>query len=862
MKGSPVSNRTLWLPVACALGAVSLLWLFLPGLGPTVRDSSLGPFGLLGPGLVMVVGGALTIFAALQSRYGNLAAPGLLLLSYGLGVFEMQTGCSPWHRSVPQPFGVGPDLLLVSTAGLLFAGKKRAARFCLVGASILLFAPVAVVEATSSTPAIRYKPGLFGFTDDPFSAPDSATFWNLISACHIAILLLLAYGAWSWRGVSSRMLLGSMLVWAVCSSAFGQGGWAEAIGVWSSLGHIVVRVGVLGLLAVGVWTLTSERESAISTEVVLAGLVLLVFALLKWQGLHWSATDENVYFYAAAKVQDGILPYRDYFFAHPPLRVFLPGTIFAIFGFSVWTAQLIPIVAAMASGILLWRIVRHQSNGLTGVLAMALFLGATQTLLASTDMTGINMTTALVLGAVLGAVKGRYVLAGVLLGMATGVGMIAVWWFPALLIYCVRVGGWSACGRFAAGFFALELLVHGGGLLLGGEAYMDGVFRFHGLKAPANPGYENFGMNPFKALLFLPGNLEVLLTSTGFKKVMYYHGMELGLLVGVAIPWLALTWRRQRKTTKQTAVTNQGVELWFLAFCAGLAFMASIREQYDFYWVVFLPVVAALLALAGRSITHHFAHQTPRRVLGMVLTALLLCAFMPSNTATTRFASEVKDAGKVIHLDWRSSAPATGIDGFTASLFFKPERVVGELETSVFRYLWSKKRSFSSVDQFARVIRERRANGTLPKDATLTGAQGIAPLIALRAGIRMSGNEVDTNAKVFKTGIRASARFWSKACKDNLEIFVGGEKGYLGSRYLRNSVRGETLRRMLKRDIVAIEEPGSWVRSANLGWRTRTNRMYFLREGADVCRLGRWYISETTGPAQSTIRKTLAPRLR
>ena len=229
--------------------------------------------------------------------------------------------------------------------------------------------------------------------------------------------------------------------------------------------------------------------------------------------------------------------------------------------------------------------------------------------------------------------------------MATGIGMIAIWWFPALLIVSVRSGGWKACGRFVAGFFALEIMIHGGGLLLGGDTYVDGVFRFHGLKAPANPGYQNFGLNPFMALLSLPENLEVLFTSTGFKKVMYYHGVEVGLLVAVALPWLCLTWLKQRRRTKETAVTNRGVELWLLAFAAGLAFMASIREQYDFYWVVFLPVVAALLALAARSLIHHFAQQKPGKWAGVVLTALLLAAALPlSGCLAIRAADTAKDA--------------------------------------------------------------------------------------------------------------------------------------------------------------------------------------------------------------------------
>ena len=56
-----------------------------------------------------------------------------------------------------------------------------------------------------------------------------------------------------------------------------------------------------------------------------------VFLGLKWACFHFSATDENVYFYQAAAWAKGYLPYRDFFFAHPPLHLVPPalGFVFA-----------------------------------------------------------------------------------------------------------------------------------------------------------------------------------------------------------------------------------------------------------------------------------------------------------------------------------------------------------------------------------------------------------------------------------------------------------------------------------------------------------------------------------------------------
>ncbi len=75
------------------------------------------------------------------------------------------------------------------------------------------------------------------------------------------------------------------------------------------------------------------------------GLLLAVgwFLLIKSYCFHWQVSDENIYYYMAwAAVDHGALPYRDFFFAHPPLHL-LPGiAAFALFGFGPFTAPACP----------------------------------------------------------------------------------------------------------------------------------------------------------------------------------------------------------------------------------------------------------------------------------------------------------------------------------------------------------------------------------------------------------------------------------------------------------------------------------------------------------------------------------------
>src|SRR6185295_7264364 len=59
--------------------------------------------------------------------------------------------------------------------------------------------------------------------------------------------------------------------------------------------------------------------------------VFVLFLVLKLYALHPAAADENVYFYMSVRTAfDGLWPYRDYFFAHPPLHILIAAAVFKV----------------------------------------------------------------------------------------------------------------------------------------------------------------------------------------------------------------------------------------------------------------------------------------------------------------------------------------------------------------------------------------------------------------------------------------------------------------------------------------------------------------------------------------------------
>ncbi|MCX7959236.1 MAG: glycosyltransferase family 39 protein, partial [Deltaproteobacteria bacterium] len=109
--------------------------------------------------------------------------------------------------------------------------------------------------------------------------------------------------------------------------------------------------------------------------------------LIKVFCIHFSTTDENIYFYMAKRFSEGLMPYRDFFFAHPPVHLIIPAIVFKILGFSVVTAKLIPITASLISGVFLYRTLRLVSGVITGFAGLIYYMFSYQVLMASSDMT-------------------------------------------------------------------------------------------------------------------------------------------------------------------------------------------------------------------------------------------------------------------------------------------------------------------------------------------------------------------------------------------------------------------------------------------------------------------------------------------
>jgi len=210
--------------------------------------------------------------------------------------------------------------------------------------------------------------------------------------------------------------------------------------------------------------------------------VVAVFVAAQCASIRFSVSDENVYFYMGKLVAQGALPYRDFRFAHPPLRLLPPAALFAAFGFHFKLLKLIPIAAAAATAALAFAFVRRAASPLAALRAAALFLVSTTALSCSPYYMGTETAVMFVTAGLVALQRGRPAAAGVAFALASLVGLYA----GVAVVVAAASLAWRdrrALVRFASGFAVVFGAVVAVCFAVGGAAFWRHVVLFQTMKS-------------------------------------------------------------------------------------------------------------------------------------------------------------------------------------------------------------------------------------------------------------------------------------------------------------------------------------------------------------------------------------------
>ncbi len=363
-----------------------------------------------------------------------------------------------------------------------------------------------------------------------------------------------------------------------------------------------VATGMLQPKVAGAWILGAG----------LAGVALRAYPLVA--RAVWDSPvdyDEGVYFTAAALWNRGVVPYRDFFFVHPPgLLIFVRGLIAScatLAGGMLVAKAAAVVLGALNLGLVAW-LARSVSGLGAAALAVGLYAFHPQAVDAEHGVFLEPLLSALCLGAAALAIgeRGdrvgpRTVGAGVLVGVGAVVKLWAAAWLLGLLFL---VPGWKrrlGLLGIAVGVAVVAYLACGAAF---GPAFAEGVFAFHRARPP--DGQLGFSTRLFSTL-----------------------GLGVRGSAWLAVPWAfaALASRHAKPASKGFAVA------WALGFTAFLA-SPSYWPQYNAFLA---PLEAILGGVAGVTLIEavHARFRVPRGVTAGVVAAVALLGLRPIVRAVT-----------------------------------------------------------------------------------------------------------------------------------------------------------------------------------------------------------------------------------
>jgi hypothetical protein len=513
----------------------------------------------------------------------------------------------------------------------------------------------------------------------------------------------------------------------------------------------------------------------------LVATVGLLFLALKAFSLHWEIGDENIYFYmASATARHGALPYRDYFFAHPPLHLAPGVALFALGGFNIVTARLIPIAAQLVAALFVALIARRHLGRAAAVVSVLLYLGAFDLLRASSHWTGINLSTMWMVIGLWALLGQRHRLAGITLalGVCTGTYVLpAAMMAAAVAVLTSR----QAARRYLAGFLVPWAAVQLSCLVIGGKAYLASVYLYHVEKPDAPGAAADMMVRVF-------GDNFALFWGAVLATTLALLRLRGDRVAPQPVPAAAEHGRQERKKGKRRrperqqqlaarasdraapastigrlivgarrALLEDGphavarlMTLWVLGT---VIFIAVLPRVFPFYFLLLFPSAALLGGhLAGQLVEWApLVRDGARRARTVAALATLLALIVAGALLRGPIQHHLAPT-YVRHQDrpmrWQDAPLPSIVNGVLRRWFFDDVARAETDYSTLQEYLYHEGQYFERAEELAQQVKARSR-----PEQRLFGDSSTAGLVALLAGRRLAGDEADTNTMRFRSGL-------------------------------------------------------------------------------------------------------------
>lgn len=476
----------------------------------------------------------------------------------------------------------------------------------------------------------------------------------------------------------------------------------------------------------------------LSLELLALSTLICFFFLLKSYGLNPAVSDENIYFYDTWLMSKGLLPYQDFFFAHPPLHL-IPGWIVMLIAgdFNLTAMKAIPIIATTVTGITLHKIiVRVVGKRSAALFALSMFLFSHDLLRASSHWTGMNLAMCWMSIGLFLAVRQHPRTCGAALGIgiSTGVYIVPGAMVLIIMLYCQQTRQAVSC---VLSLFAIWLLINVPFFISGGKEYFYSVFLFHLLK-PSQQGISF--LTQIDQLLF--HNFFILSAPLLLIPVLLFKIVE-----AVTNNKDKVVWEDFFKIQRRPYIA---MGLWCLiTWSIYILFLLLLNRVYHYYFLLLFPFSTICVGLFISSLITNlkgFFNSRYSALKAMTLSIIVIAGLLVYPLFEHRLSYYQTAKGKVKKYNFPLSRLPDALQ-LPVQMIWKSNRTIGKRFTGIQYYLWHESRVFSEAKRIAMVLQTNA-----DKTDMIFGDSTSTPLISLFAKISIWNNFVDTNVMRFKAG--------------------------------------------------------------------------------------------------------------
>lgn len=500
--------------------------------------------------------------------------------------------------------------------------------------------------------------------------------------------------------------------------------------------------------------MTSQRKTLLAFAMLF--LALLFVWGLKSFSFRWETGDEAIYTYLSwAALDHGSLPYKDYFFAHPPLQLLWAIPHFALFGFQPVAIKSIPLISLSLTALFLF-LIGLKKLGRTGALVTALsFLGAYTLLRSAGFWTGIHES---VMWATVGLwlfFEERPLLSAIALALGVGTGTYIL---PAALLVgsLFWVQDPKKGKKYLLGFLtvwgAIQLL----GTYLGGKSYWQSVYAYHFKKPEAKqPAWKDSLLHFFENFpLFWTGICGFVIASVeqlkflkkGLRPFLFENSKKSVALVGLA---------------------------WAFGY---LIFLHLLNKRFSFYYNLCMPGLALGAGFLAQDLMDYLFLPSQSRVLFLrknwlypLFTSVFIVSGLLASSSLFKFYVPGAFRAKDQEMKWLDS-PIPLANYFFKWCCWDSVALAGKKYGAAKELLYRQTDSFRAFNKISDYIIEHSSrNDRIFGDSISTG------LIALLSKRQIIDDFADTNTMRFTSGVTPPSLAISQIDRPELKfVLVSG----------------------------------------------------------------------------------------